>query len=73
MLVFGIDVPLIEVVFVLARVVFSLLVEAIVLIGMLINQSKKSRKLVDLVEKLSQTLLEIKKAEIQELDKLKRK
>jgi hypothetical protein len=73
MLVFGIDVPLIEVVFVLAIVVFFLLVEAIVLIGMLINQSKKSRKLVDLVEKLSQTLLEIKKAEIQELDKLKRK
>ena len=73
MLVFGIDVPLIEVVFALAIVIFFLLVEAIVLIAMLINQSNKSRKLTDLIEKLSQTLLEIKKAEIQELDKLKRK
>ncbi len=73
MLVFGVDVPLVEVVFALAIVIFFLLVEAIILIGMLINQSNKSRKLADLIENLSKTLLEIKSAEIRELDKLRRK
>ena len=73
MLVFGIDIPLVEVIFVLCIIIFLLLVESIVVISLLMKQMNKTNKLGDLVQKLSETLLEIKKAEIQELDKLKRK
>lgn len=71
MLVFGIDVPLIEVVLGLAVVTFILLAEALIVVILLIKQINKSRKLMSLVEKLSQTILEIKKVEIEELDKLR--
>jgi hypothetical protein len=71
MLVFGIDVPLIEVVLGLAVVTFILLAEALIVVVLLIKQINKSRKLMSLVEKLSQTILEIKKVEIEELDKLR--
>ena len=71
MLVFGVDIPLVEIILVLGIVVFILLVEALVIIIMLTSQIKKTRKLSELVEQLSQTLLDIKKAEIEELDKLK--
>jgi predicted PurR-regulated permease PerM len=73
MLVFGVDIPLVEVIFVLCIIIFLLLVEAIVVISLLMKQMHKTNKLGDLIQKLSQTLLEIKSAEIQELDKLKRK
>jgi len=73
MLVFGVDIPLVEVIFVLCIIIFLLLVEAIVVISLLMKQMHKTNKLGDLVQKLSETLLEIKKAEITELDKLKRK
>jgi hypothetical protein len=73
MLVFGIDIPLVEVIFVLCIVIFFLLVESIIVISLLMKQMNKTNKLGGLVQNLSETLLEIKKAEIQELDKLKRK
>ncbi len=73
MLVFGVDIPLVEVIFVLCIIIFLLLVEAIVVISLLMKQMHKTNKLGDLIQKLSQTLLEIKSAEIQELDKLKRR
>jgi hypothetical protein len=73
MLVFGIDVPLVEVIFALAIIIFILLVESIVIISLLIKQMNKSKKLGTLIEQLSETLLQIKKAEIEELDKIKRK
>ena len=73
MLVFGIDVPLVEVIVVFALIIFLLLVEAIVVISLQIKQLNKSRKLGLLIERLSETLLQIKKAEIEELDKLKRR
>jgi len=71
MLLFGIDVPLLEIIFVMGIVIFLLLVESIVIIAMLSKQMSKTKKLGELVEKLSGTLLEIKKAEIDELDKLR--
>ena len=73
MLVFGIDIPLIEVVIALGIVSFILLVESIVIVILLIKQTHKSKKLVELIEKLSDTILEIKKAEIEELDKFRRR
>jgi len=69
MLVFGVDVPLVEVVITLSIIVFIILIEAIIVIGILIKQSNKSRQLTDLIEKLSETILEIKKAELNQLDK----
>lgn len=73
MLVFGVDVPLIEVVLVFAIIIFIILVEALVIISLLVKQTNKTRKLAELIEKLSETILAIKKAEIEELDKIRRK
>jgi hypothetical protein len=73
MLVFGVDIPLVEIVFTLAIVIFILLIEAIVVIALLVKQLNKTKKLGELVEKLSETILLIKKAEIEQLDKLKKK
>ncbi|MFH1275668.1 MAG: hypothetical protein ABIH82_00995 [Candidatus Woesearchaeota archaeon] len=73
MLVFGVDIPLIEIILALLVMIFILFLEAIIVIGMQIKQMNKTTKLGELVEKLSDTILQIKKAEIEELDKLKKK
>ena len=72
-LVGGVDIPLIEVILVFGVVVFILLVESIVIISLLVRQLQKTKNMGMLLERLSQVLLEIKKAEIDELDKLRRK
>ena len=72
MLIFGIDVPLIELILAFVVVLFLVLVEAIIIISLLVKQLNKTKKLGDLIEKLSSTLLQIKKKELEELDKLKR-
>ena len=73
MLLFGIDVPLVELVLAFVIVLFLVLVEAIIIISLLVKQLNKTKKLGDLIEKLSSTLLQIKKKELEELDKLKHK
>ena len=73
MLVFGIDIPLVEILLVLVLVIFVLLAESVIVVILLIKQMNKSKKLIDLVERMSETILSIKKAEIDELDKLRRK
>ena len=72
MLVFGVDIPIVEVILIFALVIFILLVEAIIVIALLIKHLNKTKKLSLVVEKLSETMLEIKRAEIEELDKLRR-
>ena len=49
------------------------LIEAAVIIALLIKQMKHSKEQSELLNNLSQTLLEMKKLEIQELDKIKKK
>ena len=71
MLVFGVDIPLVEILFALLVMIIILFIEAIIVIGMLIKQMNKTKQLAQLVEKLSDTILQIKKAEIEELDKIK--
>jgi len=71
MLVFGIDVPLIELVLVFAIILFLLLIEAIVVIALMVKQLQKSRQMGEVMEKMSDALLSIKKAEIDELDRLR--
>lgn len=73
MLVFGIDVPLVEILLLLVIVIFILLVEAIVIISLLVSQMNKTKKMGESMEKLSGTLLDIKKAELTECDQIKRK
>jgi UPF0716 family protein affecting phage T7 exclusion len=73
MLVFGIDIPLVEVLLVVGFIMFILLVEALVVIGMLMNQMNKMKQVIQLQQKMSDTLLTLKKAETEYLDKLKKR
>ncbi len=73
MLIFGIDIPLIEVVFGLSIIIFIILLEVIVLVTLMLRQMQKTRQLASLIEKLSETILSIKKAEIEELDKIRKR
>ena len=73
MLFFGADIPLVEVVFILLIVTFFVLIEVIIIISLLLKQTNKSKQLIGLLEKLSDTILEIKKSEIEEIDKLRKK
>ncbi|HLD80061.1 MAG TPA: hypothetical protein VJA18_05885 [Candidatus Nanoarchaeia archaeon] len=72
MLVFGVDIPLVEIILLFGVVIFILLIESVIIIALLVKQLQKTKNVGVLLEKLSQTLLEIKKAEIDELDKLRR-
>ncbi len=73
MFVFGIDVPLPELLLVASVVIFLLLVESIIVVSLLMKQMGKTKKLADLIGKLSETILAIKAAELKQLDKLKGK
>jgi len=73
MLAFGVDIPLVEIILIFGIVVFILLIESVIIIGLLVKQLQKTKNVGMLLERLSQVLLEIKKAEIDELDKLRRK
>lgn len=73
MLVFGVDIPLVEVVIAFAILTFLLLVEAIIVIAILSKHLSKTKKLTELVEKLSGIILEIKQKEIEELNIIKRR
>ena len=72
MLVFGVDIPLVEVILIFALVIFLLLAEAIIVIALLVRHLNKTKKLGLVIEKLSETMLELKRAEIEELDRLRR-
>jgi len=73
MLVFGVDVPLIEIILAFTLIIFIILIEALAVISLLIKQMNKTKKLSELVEKLSENILEIKKTEFKGLNKRKRK
>ncbi len=72
MLVFGVDIPLIEVVFALAMVGFIILVEIIIVVVLLMKNLNKAKELGDTLNKLAQVLLSVKKEEIKEIERLKR-
>ncbi len=73
MLAFGVDIPIVEIILIFGVVVFILLIESVIIIALLVKQLQKTKNVGLLLERLSQVLLEIKKAEIDELDKLRRK
>ncbi len=72
MLVFGIDVPLIELILVFSFIIFILLIEAIVVIMLQVKHLNKTKKVTLLLNKLTETVLAIKDKELAELDKIKR-
>ena len=59
-LVFGVDVPLIELLLVFGVIVFLLLIEAVVVIGILVKQLQKTKQLSALMVRLSENLLKLK-------------
>jgi len=59
-LVFGVDVPLIELLLVFGVIIFLLLIEAIVVIGILVKQLQKTKQLSALTVQLSESLLKLK-------------
>lgn len=69
----GVDVPLIEIIFVLSLIIIIILVESIIIILLLIRQMSQTRKVGESVERLSEAILQVKKAEIEQLDKLTKK
>ena len=72
MLVFGIDVPLIELILVFSFIIFIHLIEAIVVIMLQVKHLNKTKKVTLLLNKLTETVLAIKDKELAELDKIKR-
>ncbi len=73
MLIFGINVPLVEIILTLGIIMFILFVEAVIVISLLIKQLQRTKQLSELIERLSETILSIKKAEIEELDSLRKR
>tara|TARA_B100000315_G_C14427825_1_gene518709 strand:+ start:542 stop:754 length:213 start_codon:yes stop_codon:yes gene_type:complete len=70
--VFGVDIPLVEIIFTMSIIIFILLVESIVVVMVLLKQMNKSKKTQELLQTLSDTLLKIKEVEIKTLDKLRK-
>ena len=73
MIIFGVDVPLLEIVLTFGIIQFLVLIEAAVVIALLIKQMKHSKEQSELLNKLSHNLLEVKKLELEELERMKRK
>ena len=72
MLLFGIDVPLVEVVFFLAVMMFVLFLEAIVIITLLLRHLNQAKDFNSSAQRVSEALLSMKKAELEELEKVKK-
>ena len=73
MIIFGVEIPLIEIIIALGIIQILVLVEAAVVIILLIKHMNQSKKQSELMNNLSKTLVEIKRLEIKELDKLRKK
>jgi len=60
MLVFGVDVPLVEIILVFVIIIFLLLMEAVIVITLLVKEINNTKKLSALVVQLSETLIRLK-------------
>ena len=73
MLIFGVDVPLLEVILTFAIIILLILIEAIVIIALISKQLSKMRNMGELLEKLSNVILQIKEKEILELTLIRKR
>ena len=71
MIIFGIDVPLVEILFTLTIIMFILFIESIIVVILMFRQMNKTKKLSETIQSISETLLEIKKAEVQQMSRRK--
>lgn len=69
MLVFGIDVPLVEVLFTLVIIIFLLLLEAVIIQALLMKQINRTKQLAESMEKVAQLLAQLKQGEWKKLEK----
>ena len=72
MYLFGVDVPLVEVMFAFTVIAMIILIEITIILIMLSYQIKASKKLGKNIRRLSYTLLKLEDKELAELDKLGR-
>ncbi len=61
MLVFGVDIPLVEVILVMAIIIFILLIETIIVLSLLVTQLNKAKKLSEGTEKILEVIEKLKK------------
>lgn len=61
MLVFGVDIPLVEIMFVFAIIIFILLIETIIVLSLLVTQLNKAKKLSEGTEKILEVIEKLKK------------
>jgi hypothetical protein len=72
MLMFGVDVPLVELIMVLIVIVVLLLIEVIVVMVITMKQMNKSKQAHELMKQMAGVLLQIKKEEEKTLMRFKR-
>ena len=60
MLVYNVDIPLVEITLLMGIIVIILLIESIILTVLLIKQINKTKKLGEQIESLSETMMGIK-------------
>ena len=73
MLVFGIDIPLVEVVFLLGILILVLFIEVIVILVIQVRHMKKIQELKEYMEKVSGQVREAKTKELQKEHEIKHK
>jgi Flp pilus assembly protein TadB len=73
MITFGVDVPLVEILFAIGLIMFVLLVELIIVVIILSRQMNETKKLSQLSKEMSEVLLQINQSQINELTKLRRR
>lgn len=60
MLVYNVDIPLVEITLLIGIIVIILLIESIILVILLIKQINKTKKLGEQIESLSETIVGVK-------------
>jgi hypothetical protein len=71
MYIFGVDIPVVEVVFAIGIIGIILLLEITVLLILITYHMKSSRRLEDQIGRLMGTMTRLNKEEIKELDKIR--
>ena len=71
--VFGVDVPLVELILAFSIVTLIVLIEVTVIMVILLYQLKRSREITGHMERMSNTLLTLEKEELKALEKTKRR
>lgn len=71
MFVFGIDIPLVELIFAFTIIAVIILIEITIILLLMAYQMKNSKKLGGEIKRLSNTLMRLEDKELKELDKIK--